>query len=322
MSRADTDEKTCFMELAEEGIPAVPASNNSFVGRREAVAKYLTRMIDGKPGLILDPKCDLDLRTRVTSTVRTYQYKGFRYVLKVQECRLRMCPPVGLRTIVLPLWISDGTRWRLLGGRQVIAMLGAAVSAIANSETIALQTATALPVGAWQTNDVIRVSFTVNKSGTTDSLTSSLRIGTAGTTADTAVVSATTLLAAANRSGTFQYDIKLVSATSAQRVGVATTAQVSATAETAAVTISSAATAALFVSFTVLSSSTNDTVGVTSAQIELEANCIVHFSSMLSEQRRKAMQYYYGQPYGNEVEGRSQVVTTEVKDAVEGILPP
>lgn len=33
------------------------------------------------------------------------------------------------------------------------------------------------------------------------------------------------------------------------------------------------------------------------------------------------MQYYYGQPYGNEVEGRSQVVTTEVKDAVEGILP-
>lgn len=33
------------------------------------------------------------------------------------------------------------------------------------------------------------------------------------------------------------------------------------------------------------------------------------------------MQYYYGQPYGNEIEGRSQVVTTEVKDAVEGILP-
>ncbi len=33
------------------------------------------------------------------------------------------------------------------------------------------------------------------------------------------------------------------------------------------------------------------------------------------------MQYYYGQPYGNEVEGRSKVVTTEVKDAVEGILP-
>jgi hypothetical protein len=45
--RSDTDEKTCFMELAEEGIACVPASTNSFVGRREAVAKYLTRMVDG-----------------------------------------------------------------------------------------------------------------------------------------------------------------------------------------------------------------------------------------------------------------------------------
>lgn len=52
-----------------------------------------------------------------------------------------------------------------------------------------------------------------------------------------------------------------------------------------------------------------------------EANCVVHYASLLSEQRRKAIQYYDGQPYGNEVEGRSQVVTTEVKDAVEGILP-
>jgi hypothetical protein len=52
-----------------------------------------------------------------------------------------------------------------------------------------------------------------------------------------------------------------------------------------------------------------------------EANCLVHYTSLLSEQRRKAMAYYNGQPYGDEVEGRSQVVTTEVKDAVEGILP-
>lgn len=52
-----------------------------------------------------------------------------------------------------------------------------------------------------------------------------------------------------------------------------------------------------------------------------EANCLSTTSGALSEQRRQAMQYYYGQPYGNEIEGRSQVVTTEVKDAVEGILP-
>jgi len=52
-----------------------------------------------------------------------------------------------------------------------------------------------------------------------------------------------------------------------------------------------------------------------------EANCLSAYTGVLAEQRRKALQYYYGQPYGNEVDGRSQVVTTEVKDAIEGILP-
>lgn len=52
-----------------------------------------------------------------------------------------------------------------------------------------------------------------------------------------------------------------------------------------------------------------------------EANCISVANGTLAEQRREAMQYYYGQPYGDEVEGRSQVVTTEVRDAVEGIMP-
>lgn len=52
-----------------------------------------------------------------------------------------------------------------------------------------------------------------------------------------------------------------------------------------------------------------------------ERNSIGADSGLLSDQRRKALQYYYGQPYGNEVEGRSQVVTSEVFDAVEGIMP-
>ncbi len=76
MSKRDTDEKTCFMELAEEGIPAAPASTNSFVGRREAVAKYLTRMMDGKPGLIVDPKCDMIRR----GFNGRYQYKRLQVV--------------------------------------------------------------------------------------------------------------------------------------------------------------------------------------------------------------------------------------------------
>ena len=41
----------------------------------------------------------------------------------------------------------------------------------------------------------------------------------------------------------------------------------------------------------------------------------------LSEQRRTAWEYYYGEPFGNEIEGRSQVVLTDVFDTVEWVMP-
>ncbi|MHA1540084.1 MAG: portal protein [Alphaproteobacteria bacterium] len=41
----------------------------------------------------------------------------------------------------------------------------------------------------------------------------------------------------------------------------------------------------------------------------------------LSAQRRKSIDYYLGKPLGNEVEGRSKVVSTDVSDTVEWILP-
>lgn len=76
MAGKDTEEKTCFMELAEEGIPCSPATSNNFVARREAVAKYLTRMSDGKPCLIVDPKCDMIRR----GFNGRYQYKRLQVV--------------------------------------------------------------------------------------------------------------------------------------------------------------------------------------------------------------------------------------------------
>ena len=40
-----------------------------------------------------------------------------------------------------------------------------------------------------------------------------------------------------------------------------------------------------------------------------------------SLERQKALEYYMREPYGNEVEGRSQVVTSQVAEAVDGALP-
>jgi hypothetical protein len=76
VSRKDTDEKTCFMELAEQGIPAVPATSNAFIARREAVVKFLTKMVDGKPGLLVDPDCDM-LRRGFNGR---YQYRRLQVV--------------------------------------------------------------------------------------------------------------------------------------------------------------------------------------------------------------------------------------------------
>jgi hypothetical protein len=41
----------------------------------------------------------------------------------------------------------------------------------------------------------------------------------------------------------------------------------------------------------------------------------------LTEQRTKSLEYYFGEPFGNEQDGRSQVVSTDVADTIESILP-
>lgn len=56
-ARSQTDEKTAFQVLAAMGIPARPAPSNDFTLRREAIAAPLSRLVDGKPGLLVSPRC-------------------------------------------------------------------------------------------------------------------------------------------------------------------------------------------------------------------------------------------------------------------------
>lgn len=53
----ESDERTAFDVLAEAGIVATPAHTNRITGRLEAVRHYLSRMVDGQPALVVDPKC-------------------------------------------------------------------------------------------------------------------------------------------------------------------------------------------------------------------------------------------------------------------------
>jgi hypothetical protein len=50
-------------------------------------------------------------------------------------------------------------------------------------------------------------------------------------------------------------------------------------------------------------------------------NAIGYIETETTELRRKALDYYLRNPYGNEVEGRSQIVTGEVAEAIDGALP-
>ena len=58
------------------------------------------------------------------------------------------------------------------------------------------------------------------------------------------------------------------------------------------------------------------------AQIEAQENIAYGVNdSALSNDRAEAIEYYLGEPFGNEEEGRSQVVSYDVQDTIEAALP-
>lgn len=69
--RAQTDERTPFMLLRAEGVPAQPAPTNDFTLRREAFAAPMTRLIDGEPGIIVHTQC----RRLVKALAGGYHYR-------------------------------------------------------------------------------------------------------------------------------------------------------------------------------------------------------------------------------------------------------
>jgi len=64
--------------------------------------------------------------------------------------------------------------------------------------------------------------------------------------------------------------------------------------------------------------SEDDLQGVISAEIN---DAISFIDIDIGGNRALATEYYYGQPFGDEEEGRSQVVSMDVRDTVQGILP-
>ena len=50
-------------------------------------------------------------------------------------------------------------------------------------------------------------------------------------------------------------------------------------------------------------------------------NSVGYYGGELMPRREKALEYYLGCPMGTEVEGRSRVISTDLMDRVESMLP-
>ncbi|MGB1192619.1 MAG: hypothetical protein ACPG3T_06825, partial [Pseudomonadales bacterium] len=69
--RDEIFEVTAFEHMRTLGLRAQPTASNDFMVRREAGAAPMNRLIDGKPGLLVDRKCN---RTR-KSLAGGYHFK-------------------------------------------------------------------------------------------------------------------------------------------------------------------------------------------------------------------------------------------------------
>lgn len=149
-------------------------------------------------------------------------------------------------------------------GRTLLKSLNAVSSNIKNVETVALQAI--FPPGAWRVGTMIRIDdLSMTKSGATDTGTIKVRAGPAGTSADTQLFTANAL-AAANRTWNGAAVMRLESATSVLPIGGNSGGFQQGTSNSALSAISLGAhdtsTTSTYVSVTLASSSTNDTVAL------------------------------------------------------------
>lgn len=89
-------------------------------------------------------------------------------------------------------WYHDNTSWRPVGGCAMLYTLGSAFQdKLTNVTTEEIKGQVLIPAGLWATVDhKILVRHTLTKSGTSNTATYTIRLGTAGTTSDTLIIAA------------------------------------------------------------------------------------------------------------------------------------
>ena len=114
------------------------------------------------------------------------------------------------------LWESNGTRWRPVNGKAVIKTLPTEFSMSGTTAVKAFECI--LPAGSVKDGDTLQLRYTLGKSGTAETCQITVRLGAAGTTADTTLASFGPL-ATTNISAGILADYKRLSATSVRKQG-------------------------------------------------------------------------------------------------------
>lgn len=168
------------------------------------------------------------------------------------------------------LWISDGVRWKPVNG-TVRLYSSVSQSAAVSGVTETIQRQILLPANLLQVGDRLVCKISQSKSSTSETATTRIRLGTAGTTADTQLA-AIAAMTTTNVSVGWTWDMRVNSATTVQKMGGASTALpwgTSTGAFPAATTVSSMTSNDLYLSFSSFMSSTVETTRIEDLTIEL-----------------------------------------------------
>lgn len=114
------------------------------------------------------------------------------------------------------LWVSDGVRWKPMNGSVQLHVAPSRATMRGTGEVIL--GGVLVPAGVFQNRDRLELKMSFSKSGTSETATAKLRVGTAGTTSDTLIVSSS-LLATTNISAESKLKYRRESATSIQKLG-------------------------------------------------------------------------------------------------------
>lgn len=168
------------------------------------------------------------------------------------------------------LFESNGTRWKPVNGRAVIATLDSDWTGIAGtSEQIAFQKL--IPANVIKNGDTLLIYGGYGKSGTSETTTIQIRLGTSGTTADTSIL-LTAPLSTTNISYGMPLEFTRVSATSIERSLSGATQNPFGTTTSALATpvaVSSMDANTLYITVTMTQSSTVETPTARRIRIEL-----------------------------------------------------